>query len=182
MWPDIYNFLERYSGVSYDFAEEFERISGYVAFIEPYQWHSGIINILKELQEAIDTIDEYGDNLHEDMPSKNDLKKIVAGYVLRKLIANINNVKKSLNIDLTDISDYDDLENQIGLIGDLIEMLVSNSLDDILKHDLYTKYEEDEDGGGFLDVLGIHKNDIPNMSFTVTSIREDYFASLEDEE
>lgn len=182
MWNDIYNFLERYSGVSYDFSEEFEKISGYTAFIEPYQWHSGITNILKDLQDALDTIEEFGDNLHEDMPNKNDLKKIIAGYVLRQLIANINSIKTILNVDVTDISNYDDLENQIGLIGDLLDMMISNSLDDILKHDLYTKYEEDEDGGGFMDVLGIHKNDITNISFTVTSIREDYFASLEDEE
>jgi hypothetical protein len=60
--------------------------------------------------------------------------------------------------------------------------MIDNSLEDILHHDLYNKYEEDEDGGGFLDILGIHENDIPNINFIITSIREDYFASLEDEE
>ena len=115
------------------------------------------------------------------MPSKIDLKKIVASYVLGELIKNINNVKKNLNIDITDISSYDDLENQIAIIGDLLEILISNSLDDILKHDLFDKYEEDEDGGGFADVLGISKSDMPNLSFIVSSIREDYFASLDEE-
>lgn len=182
MWQDIYNFLERYSGVSYDFSEELESISGYVAFIEPYQWHVGIMNILDELEDAIDIIDEFGDNLHEEMPNKKDLKKLLASYVLGKLVDNINYIKRNLNIDTTDICTYDDLENQIGVLGDLIDMLVSNSLDDILKHDLFTKYEEDEDGGGLVDVLGIHKNDMPSLSFIVTSIRENYFESLEDDE
>jgi hypothetical protein len=81
-----------------------------------------------------------------------------------------------------DISDYDNLENQISLLNDLIGLMIDNSLEDILHHDLYNKYEEDEDGGGFLDILGIHENDIPNINFIITSIREDYFASLEDEE
>lgn len=181
MNQEIYDFFERYAGVSYDFDDDLANISGYKAFIEPYEWHAGITTILENLQEALDIIEEFGDNLHEDMPDKVSLKKIVASYVLRGLILNINNIKNILNIDAADISSYDDLENQIGLIGDLIDMLISNSLDDIIKHDLFDKYEEDEDGGGFVDVLGIHKNDMPNLSFTVTSLREDYFAS-EDEE
>lgn len=182
MWSSIYEFLERYSGVSYDFSEDFQKISGNIAMIEPYQWYSGITNIMKNLQEAIDVIDEFGDNLHEDMPNKHGLKKIVATHVLRQLIANINNIKTTLNIEVRDISDYDNLENQISLLNDLIGLMIDNSLEDILHHDLYNKYEEDEDGGGFLDVLGIHENDIPNINLIITSIREDYFASLEDEE
>lgn len=182
MWQDIYDFLERFSGVSYDFQEDLDNISGYKAFIEPYEWHSGIITILDNLEDALDIVDEFGDNLHEELPDKKSLKKIIASYVLGELIKNINNIKKTLNIDATDICSYDDLENQIGIIGDLIDILISNSLDDILKHDLFDKYEEDEDGGGFVDVLGIHKNDMASLSFIVTSIREDYFESLEDEE
>lgn len=181
MDQEIYDFFERYAGVSYDFTDEFASISGYTAFIEPYEWYSEIVEILNDLQDALDVIEEFGDNLQEDMPSKIDLKKIVASYVLGELIKNINNVKKNLNIDITDISSYDDLENQIAIIGDLLEILISNSLDDILKYDLFDKYEEDEDGGGFADVLGISKSDMPNLSFIVSSIREDYFASLDEE-
>jgi hypothetical protein len=50
MWSSIYEFLERYSGVSYDFSEDFQKISGNIAMIEPYQWYSGITNIMKNLQ------------------------------------------------------------------------------------------------------------------------------------
>ena len=182
MWQDIYDFLERFSGVSYDFQEDLDNISGYKAFIEPYEWHSGIMLILENLEEALDIVDEFGDELYEDLPNKRDLKKIIATYVLSKLIKNINDIKKVLNIEPTDICNFDDLENQIGILGALIDMLISNSLDDILKHDLFDKYEEDSDGGGFVDILGIHKNDMASLSFIVTSIREDYFASLDEDE
>lgn len=181
MTQEIYDFFERYAGVSYDFDEDLNNISGYVAFIEPYQWHSGISEILTNLEEAIDCIDEFGDNLGDEMPSKRDLKKIVAREVLEKLFDNINNVKRNLCIEITDISSYDDLEKQVGLLGDLINMLVSNSLDEILGHDMFNEYENDDDGGGLHDILGISEGDMPNMSLIVTSIREDYFASLDED-
>ena len=46
---------------------------------------------------------------------------------------------------------------------------------------MFNEYENDDDGGGLHDVLGISEGDIPNMSIIVTSIREDYFASLDED-
>lgn len=182
MWQEIFNFLERYSGVSYDFSEDFSKISGNVLFIEPYQWKVTVNSILKQLEEALDCVEEYGDNLSDEMPSKKDLKKIIASYVLGELIKNINHIKRILNIDDIDISDFDDLQHQIELLFDLVDILVNNSLDEILKNNMFEEYEDDDDGGGFVEVLGLHKNDMPNLSFTVLSIREDYFESLNEDD
>lgn len=184
MWPEIYNFFEQYAGVSYNFVEDINDISGDFAFIEPYAWQSGINNILENLQDALDCINEYGQYLGEDMPSKDDLKKIVASYVLGALIKNLNDIKRTLNIDPVDINNYEDLEKQLYLVGKLVELLVTHPLDEILAEDLFNTYivEEEDDDNEFVTLLGLHENDVPNLSFTVTSLREDYFASLDEDE
>jgi hypothetical protein len=61
---------------------------------------------------------------------------------------------------------------------------VTHSLDEILAEDLFNTYivEEEDDDNEFVTLLGLHENDVPNLSFTVTSLREDYFASLDEDE
>ena len=80
MWPEIYNFFEQYAGVSYNFVEDLQSLSGDAIFIETYDWQAKKDDILENLQEALDCIEEYGQYLGEDMPSKQDLKKIVDNY------------------------------------------------------------------------------------------------------
>ena len=183
MWEQIYDFFTRYSGVSYDFSSDIQGITGDVAFISPRIWSMKIELILKNLDNAIDVIDEFGDNLTDDMPSKSDLKKIVAQYVLRALLKNLNDIKQALHIDITDITGLEDYENQVELMATLLVMLVENSLDDILSKDLFETESKDdeEDDNQFVEIFGLHKNDVPNLSMTVQSIRQDYFASLDEE-
>lgn len=183
MWEQIYNFFERYTGVSYDFSSDLQEIDGVVAYISPRIWAMKINMIMTNLNAALDCIDEFGDNLTDDMPSKSDLKKIVAQYVLRALKANLDSIKQSLHIDNTDISSFEEFEMQIELMKTLLVMLVENSLDDILSRDLFEteSREDEEDDNQFIEIFGLHKNDVPNLSMTVQSIRQDYFESLEDD-
>jgi len=180
MWPEIYNFLEQFSGVEYDFGDDLKSISGYTAFIEPYQWKSGIDNIMEDLEEALDCVEDYAEFITDDLPRKKDLKKIITMSVLSAIISNLNNVKRNLNIENVEISNVDDLMFQIQTISDLINMLIEKTIDDIIQHDEFDKYDEENDGA-FTDLLGIHKNDMTNMSFTVNSIRQDYFETLDEE-
>lgn len=185
MWPEIYNFFEQYAGVSYNFVEDLAELDDEAIFIEPYEWQTKKDNILENLQEALDCIDEYGQYLGEDMPSKQDLKKLVASYVLQALVNDLNSIKKKLNIEINDISSFDDLENQLYVISMLVEMLVNNNLDTLLSENLFNTYiveDEEEDDNEFVTVLGLSPNDVPNLSFTVVSIREEYYSSLNDDE
>ena len=118
------------------------------------------------------------------MPSKQDLKKIVASYVLGELVKDLNSIKQTLHIEVNDICSFDDLENQLYVISMLVEMLANNNLDTLLSENMFDTYikEEEDDDNEFVTVLGLSSNDVPNLSFTVTSIREDYFDSLNNED
>jgi succinate dehydrogenase flavin-adding protein (antitoxin of CptAB toxin-antitoxin module) len=54
-----------------------------------------------------------------------------------------------------------------------------NEMDDIFKQQLFEKHEE-ENGNTFTEILNIQKDDITNMYFTVSSIQQDYFDSLDE--
>ena len=164
MLPEYYAFFEQYDGVSYDFNEDLQTLKD-VTFIEPYRWNELKDNILENLQDALDCITKNAKYLGEDMPSEKDFKKDVATFVLAHLVDNLNYIKQNLSIEKTDI-------------------LTTNSLDDLLKDDLFNTYliEDEDDDNPFVTVLGLHEKDVPNLFMTVQSIREDYFASLEDDE
>lgn len=184
MWPEIYNFFEQFAGVSYNFVEDLQELDGNAIFIETYAWQAKKDDILENLQDALDCIEENAQYLGEDMPSKQDLKKIVASYVLGELVRDLNSIKQTLHIEVNDICSFDDLENQLYVISMLVEMLANNNLDTLLSENMFDTYikEEEDDDNEFVTVLGLSSNDVPNLSFTVTSIREDYFDSLNNED
>lgn len=179
MWSELFIWLERYSGVSYDFSEDIASIKGDIAFIDTYEWFNVISNLFDNLSEAIDVVDEFGDNLTDELPNKKKVKNMLTSYVISNLLDNVNDIKRKLNIDIVDISNYDTLIQHINIIMELIQMLSENEMDDIFKQQLFEKHEE-ENGNTFTEILNIQKDDITNMYFTVSSIQQDYFDSLDE--
>jgi hypothetical protein len=180
MFQEAYTWLERYSGVSYDFREDISEISSNVIFIDPFEWMTSFNNILENLSNATDIIDEFGDYLPDELPNKSELKKLIVEDVISKLVNVVNNIKRKLNLEITDFGSYDQLVNQSIALNDLVTMIIQNTMEDIIKKDMFEKYEEENDNS-WEDMLNIHKNDLSNMHFTVSSIRQDYFDSLDDE-
>ncbi len=179
MWSELFIWLERYSGVSYDFSEDIASIKGDIAFIDTYDWFNVISNLFDNLSEAIDVVDEFGDNLTDELPNKKKVKNMLTSYVISNLLDNVNDIKRKLNIDIVDISNSDTLIQHINIIMELIQMLSENEMDDIFKQQLFEKHEE-ENGNTFTEILNIQKDDITNMYFTVSSIQQDYFDSLDE--
>lgn len=179
MLQEIYMWLEQYSGVSYDFNEDISNITGNKAFIDPFEWHISIENILERLNDALSTIDKYHNLLTEDLPNRTDLKKYISGMVLNRILNVLNDIKLQLHIEQSEINSYDELIKQVMVITQLIDMMVDNTLEDIIKNNMFEKYDEENDNV-LTDMLNMHKNDVPNIHFTVSSIRQDYFDSLED--
>lgn len=179
MWSELFIWLERYSGVSYDFSEDIASIKGDIAFIDTYEWFNVISNLFDNLSEAIDVVDEFGDNLTDELPNKKQVKNMLTYDVISNLLDNVNDIKRKLNIDIVDISNSDTLIQHINIIMELIQMLSENEMDDIFKQQLFEKHEE-ENGNTFTEILNIQKDDITNMYFTVSSIQQDYFDSLDE--
>jgi hypothetical protein len=50
--------------------------------------------------------------------------------------------------------------------------------------DLFNTFtvEDEDDDNQFEEALGLNEKDIPNIFMTIQSIRDDYFASLDDDE
>lgn len=185
MWSDIYNFFEQFAGVSYDFSSDIREISGDTIFIDPVRWRNTVASIINNLQDALDIIEEYSEYLGEDMPSKRNLKKIVASYVLGELTSLLNSIKGKLNIEKTDISTFDNLEQQLITISEMIEMFVNTPLDEIVSKNLFVNSfveDEDEEDNPLEILFGLYPNDVTNLSFTISSIRDDYFTQLDEDE
>lgn len=179
MWQEIYLWLEQYSGVSYNFDEDITRISKDFVFIEPYEWISTIDVIIEGMSEAVDTVETYGGLLPEDFPDKDSLKRLISSNIISKILNNINYVKRQLHIDPIEIHSFNKLvEHANGLVG-LINLLTENTIDDIIQHNMFEKSDEEYDNI-FTEDFNMHSSDLTNMSFTVSSIRENYFDSLED--
>lgn len=180
MFEEVYDWLEQWSGSPYDLTEEIELVSSDMAFTEPYCWKLTIGLIIDNLAEAIDIINTYGDNLPEELPSKGELVKVLTAYVLCELIDVVNHVKQQMNISNTDIKSVNDLYNNVTVLTDLIDMLTEHDMDEIIKDNLFEKYNEENDDM-FTEVLDIYKNDLTNIHFAIDSIRENYSDSNDDE-
>ena len=183
MWEEIYTFFEEYSGVSYDFSSGIQQISGDKLFIAPYEWQTGINTLLEDLQEALDCIEENADKIPDYLPGKIEFKKLISVYLLGGIMENLDYIKRTLNIDPVEISSFEDLEEHLYAVGKLVEMLVTNSLGEITEKKLFSTYitEDDEDDNQFVTLLGLHEKDVFNLYETVSSIRETYEESLDEE-
>ena len=176
-WDDIFIFLERYSGVTYDFDDDLKSIEGNEIFIDTYHWKETIDMTLERLEDALDCLDDFGDDLPDYLPGKLELKKFISNSVLTKIMRNVNNVKRILGIKITGFDGYDGLTEQVYNISELVSAMVDSTVEDVMKSDIF---ESDGDEDSIVEALDIHKRDIPVMCMTVRSIREDYYASLDE--
>jgi hypothetical protein len=65
-------------------------------------------------------------------------------------------------------------------LTDLINLLSTNTLDDIIEKKKFDKYNEENDDA-FTDLFGLTSSDMSNMFYTISSIKE-AFGSDDDED
>lgn len=181
MLTEIYTFLEEYTGTSYDFDSSVAEIQGETAFVSPFEWRVAIENILNQLDDAIDAIDEHWRLIPPTMPNRSDSKRMLAQRTLSLLVKNIRNVCDQLNIDTPTMETLDQLKVVVQTLFELIEMLSSYELDQILKENMYETHEEENDDS-FSNVLDVAKQDMTQLSFNVSAIRQAYYEALDTEE
>ena len=178
-WEAVYSWFEQHSGVSYDLNDDISQIKGDVAFTETFTWATKISLILDELDEALDVIDENHRELTEDLPGRDDFKRMLVTDTIMKILNEVNGIKRQLGITPTKIKTVNELLQHVNALRDLINMLKINPIEDIIKDKLFEKYE-DENDDAFSELLDLHKNDMTNLWETVRSV-VDYIEDDDDE-
>ena len=178
-WEAVYSWLEQHSGVSYDLNDDINQIKGDVAFTETFTWATKISLILDELDDALDVIDENHRELTEDLPGRDDFKRMLVADTIMKILNEVNGIKRQLGNKPTKIKTVNELLQHVNALRDLINMLKINPIEDIIKDKLFEKYE-DENDDAFSELLDLHKNDMTNLWETVRSV-VDYIEDDDDE-
>lgn len=178
MLEEIYIWMESYAGVSFDFDETMQDVGNQVAIIEPFTWHSAIIILLSQLDDACDIIDTYWRAIPEGLPSKNRMKRILTEHVFTLIITNIRNICNQLNLDIPEITTMDYLKQVIEALYDLLQMLTNNTVDDIITKHMYDDHEEANDDS-FSNVLSVMPEDMSQLAMSVTAIRDSYYDALD---
>ena len=178
MWTELYAWIEKFSGCSYNFDMDFGQIPKELIFAHPIEWRIRIINIIERLGEVMNVIDDFADDIPDYLPDASNMKKLITANAVEHMMFLINYAKMTLLLDDTDIEDYDDLINQISYLTELIQFISETD-----EEQLQRKFVElDENNGNyFTNVFDIYSQDLINMKSTVDDIRELY-ETLHDEE
>ena len=180
-WGILFSWLEQKSGVSYDLDEDISEIDEYTAFIDTFFWQTKIIFIIEDLESAIETIDEYSDELTDDLPSKEKLQKNIVNEYIRKLRNNINNVKKQIGMCETPIDDIEDVLTNAGALYELISTLKSFNIDDLKSREWFEKYDEATDNV-LTENLQLHSNDLIDIHQNIETIIESMIDDEDEDE
>ena len=181
MFEEIYVWLESYGGTSFDFDESIQEIGETEAIVDPFTWHTGIDIILTQLDEACDIIDEYWRAIPEGMPNRKKMKRMLTENVLGLIVGNIRSICNMLNLNLEEIKTMDQLHVVIDALYELINLLRTHTIDEIIKNGLYDQHEEENDNS-FANVLNVMKEDMAQLAMNVTSIQDEYYDSLDNED
>ncbi|MBR5296380.1 MAG: hypothetical protein IKU29_00715 [Parabacteroides sp.] len=179
-WGIIYEWLDQKAGVSYDPNEDLNSIINDVAFTDPFFWCMKISFILDDMDAAIETVDEYHNELTEELPPREKLKKGIEENVISHLSSNINSVKQKLGLSINPITDVESVLENATTLRDLIMTLSSFTIEELQKRGWFDEYEDQTDNA-LSETLEIHKNDLIDISQTIETIRENTFIEDEDE-
>ena len=181
MLDEVYTWIEEYAGTSYDFDEAIQEIDGNAAFLSPFEWRTAIDLILDQMDDALDIVDKYWRLLPDTLPNRTNLKRMITETTLRELVKNVDSVCKQLNINTPTMTTVDDLRDIVVALCELLDILIEHDTDDIIKNKLYEEHEENNEDS-FAYKLDIQKEDMTQLSFNVSSIRQAYFEGLDEDE
>lgn len=178
MLDEIYVWMESYAGVSFEFEETIAAVSGTTAIVDPYGWYSALTVTLCQLDDACDIIDMYQSAIPDNLPTRKKMKRVITENVLGLMVENIRNVCSQLNIEPVEIKTTDILKEIIETMYELLNMLNTYSIDEIIKNNLYVTHEEENDDS-FANMLNIMKEDMVQLVTNAKAIRDQYYESLD---
>lgn len=173
---EILEWLHAYSGIYYDFSEEFDIIKGYTAFTDTFTWYTVIDSLQDKLDDMMDTFDVFQNMVTPEgiTSSIAVMKKAVTQTLISNIADNLKNVLDNLHIDLSssyNLQTMDDLMDLVQLTRELIDMLSNNTIERIIKDNMFEELDEDNDNK-YSDIFELHKNDMTDLYFIIQSIKE----------
>lgn len=169
MLAEIYSWIESRTGVSYDFNQELVDMSKDVIFFEPEEFRIDYQQIRTELTECCVAIDEFRDQIPDDLPRYDELKRLFVGTVLNGVTTIVGSILERLNIKLITFNAMGELDTTVNMLVELCDMFKYNSLEDITNNMLFERLNGDFDNA-FTDALEIVPSDITNMYYVYDSI------------
>lgn len=173
MLSEIYNWLESRTGVSYDFNQELVEMSKDVIFLEPEEFQIDYQQLRHELTECCLAIDKFRDEIPDDLPRYDELKRLFVGTVLHGVTSVINDIMDKMNIKRIDFNSIAILDNAVTLLCELCDLFKYNSLESIVNEHMFDSLNASNDNA-YTDVFEIVSSDVTNMYYSVESIRELY--------
>lgn len=171
MWDDFYNWIEQYSGSSYNLSDDLKALRGDNIFIDPTEWKIKVNYIADELNDILDILEDHKRDLPDIFPSYNQLRNFIIGETLTSMIEAINEIKQKLNIEAVNINNVDSLSEHALNLYELVNTMEQYSLEQISKKDWFDEFEDDNDN--FLqEQFGLAKNDLTNIHFIVHDIMQ----------
>lgn len=180
-WEKVFSWLEQKTGVSYDLNEDISSIGGDIAFSQPFFWQMKISFILDDMNAAIEAVEDFHDELTEDLPSRSKLQKEIENEYIRKLAENVNNVKRQLGMSITQLNDGEDILVNVGGLFELISTMKVFPIDSLQTREWFDNYDEATDNV-LTDTLGLHKNDLVDIHQTIETIIESLTDDDEDDD
>ena len=174
MLPEIYLWLESRTGIPYNFEEDIETLSTDLIGYDPATWTLTIYNIIGLTKGALDAVDEYDDQIPDDLPSARKMKSYIAEYTRSSLRGVIKTAFQTLGLVVPEcVSDakLTTIRNMTAALNDLVIKLSEDNVDNINKTDWFDKYDENHDNV-FTDDMNINKQDLINIQIAINGVQE----------
>jgi hypothetical protein len=140
-----------------------------VIFFEPEEFQIDYQQIKNELSECCRAINEYRDQIPDDLPRYDEMKRLFVATVLDGVTTVVNDVLTKLNIKNTTFNSMYELDNTVSLLCELCDLFRYNSLEDIMNNGLFDRLNAENDNA-YTDMLEIVSSDITNMYYVYDSI------------
>ena len=171
MLAEVYCWLESRTGVSYDFNQELVAMSKDVIFIDPGEFQIDYQQIRNELTQCCIAIDKFKDEIPDDLPRYDELKRLFVGTVLHGVTSIINDIMDKMNIKRIDFNSMAVLDNSVTLLCELCDLFRYNSLESIINEHMFDTLNATNENA-YTDMFEIVSSDVANMYYTVDAIRD----------
>lgn len=169
----VYAWIESRTGVSYDFNQELASLAKGTLITSPMEFLSGYRQIINELTDCVDALNEYKDEIPEDLPDYKQLQELFAATVLDGVKSIIDSYMDKLSMRHVEINSMNELNETVEMLCALTNIFRYESPDEIIQNKTFEKLDDEYDNM-FTDELNIVPSDMLNLATAIDALKEVY--------